>query len=273
MSRIIIRPQSRSNLFNINELWLYRELFYFISWRDVKVKYKQTMLGIAWVVLQPLLMMVIFTLFFSRTLSIPSDNMPYPVFCFSGLLFWNMFSSGLSSSGNSLVANASIIKKIYFPRLIIPVSAVIVAVFDFLVTVALFLFVLAIWSFKPHWSILLYLPLAFIITLFTTCGAGFFLSALNVKYRDFRYIIPFLLQILLFATPVIYPVSMIKTTWIKILLSLNPITAAIHVTRSGLTGTTPETFIVLAGMISCVIIMLTGVIVFRKLESIFADVA
>lgn len=260
-------------MLSIKELWLYRELFFFLSWRDVKVKYKQTFLGVTWVVLQPLLMMVIFTLFFSRTLSIPSDGMPYPVFCFSALLFWNLFSTGLSASGNSLISNSNIIKKIYFPRLIIPVSSIIVSLFDFIITTFLFVFVLLIWNYTPHWSLLYYFPMAMIITTLTTCGAGILLSALNIKYRDFRYIIPFLIQILLFATPVIYPVSMIKTEWIRVLLSLNPLTSAIQITRAGLNGMPVDPQILITGIISCLVIFFSGLAVFRRMETNFADLA
>ncbi|HOS48126.1 MAG TPA: ABC transporter permease [Bacteroidia bacterium] len=258
---------------DIKELWTYRELFYFFSWRDIKVKYKQTILGLVWVVLQPLIMMTIFTVFFSRALNVQSTDLPYPVFCFTGLLFWNLFSSGLTSAGNSMVSNANIIKKIYFPRLIIPVSTIIVSLFDFLITVGIFAGLLVYWKFLPSANILFCFPIALIITLLTTMGAGFLLSALNVKYRDFRYIIPFMVQILLFVTPVIYPISLIKNDLIRSLLNLNPIATAIQLARTGLVGGEIPWLSVVSGIFASVCLLFIGLFVFRSVENEFADIA
>ena len=207
----IIEAPKKVNI-NWSELWRYNELFYFFTWRDIKVKYKQTILGFLWAILQPLAMMTVFVLFFAKGLKVSTDNIPAPIFYFVGLMFWNLFSSGLNSSANSMVANADIIKKIYFPRLIIPFSGVLVALFDFLMTLIPFVGLMIYYFFTTdlviHLEILYLLPLALLLTLVTTVGLGCTIAAWNVKYRDFRYIVPFMIQFLLFVTPVIYPVTM-----------------------------------------------------------------
>ncbi len=260
--------------FNFRELWDYRELFYFFTWRDIKVKYKQTFLGVVWAVLQPFVMMVVFSVFFGRVLKVPSDNIPYPVFVYSGLIFWNLFSSGVSHAAESMVGNANIIKKIYFPRLIIPLSAILVSVFDFLMTLIIYIGLLI--YYKQHVNIL-YLPLFFItallITLFTTFGLGTLLSALNVKYRDFRYVIPFLIQSLLFLTPVIYPISIVENEFLKMLLSLNPMAGAISLARSAITGMSVDVPHLLISLAASVLLFVAGMAVFRKTENYFADIA
>src|ERR1700741_4345092 len=192
MTEFEIKPESKLSI-NFKELWQYKELFFFFTWRDIKVKYKQTFFGFAWAVIQPVVMMLIFTVFFGNFLEVPHDDIPYPVFVFSGLMVWNIFSSGFTNAGNSMVSNANIIKKIYFPRLIIPVSSVLVALFDFLMTVLVYV-ALLIWYHVPVdlSRMLIFFPLSLLITVFTTLGVGTLLAALNVKYRDFRYIIPFL---------------------------------------------------------------------------------
>ncbi|MEM6317874.1 MAG: ABC transporter permease, partial [Bacteroidota bacterium] len=227
-----IEPPSKFSL-NLQELWIYRELFYFFTWRDIKVKYKQTVLGFLWAVLQPFLMMMVFVVFFSKALNVPTDNIPAPIFYYSGLLLWNIFSTGLAGAGNSMVTNANIIKKIYFPRLIIPMSSILVAFFDFLMALIVFGGILLFYEwtmptfYVNYLRLVLYLPLALIMTILGTFGIGSFLAALNVKYRDFRYVIPFMIQFLLFITPVIYPVSIFKDiSWIKYVLAINPMTGA-----------------------------------------------
>ena len=205
-----IIDSANRKLFNWGELRRYKELFYFFTWRDIKIKYKQTSLGFLWAVLQPLLMMTIFTLFFGNALQIPSHNLPYPVYVFSGLLIWNIFASGLTNAANSMVNNATIIKKIYFPRLIIPVSSILVAIFDFLMAFILFIGILLFYQQPVSWVALVCWPLAILLSMVATLGPGCWLAALNVKYRDFRYVIPFFIQMLFFLTPVIYPVSLLK---------------------------------------------------------------
>lgn len=259
--------------FNFRELWDYRELFYFFTWRDIKVKYKQTFLGVVWALLQPFVMMVVFSVFFGRVLKVPSDNIPYPVFVYSGLIFWNLFSSGVSHAAESMVGNANIIKKIYFPRLIIPLSSILVSVFDFMMTLIAYVALLV--YYHQHVNILLlilFFIAGLIITLLTTFGLGTLLSALNVKYRDFRYVIPFLIQSLLFLTPVIYPISIVDNKLLKILLSLNPMAGAISLARSAITGVALDVPTLLLSLAAAVILFIAGLAVFRKTENYFADI-
>ncbi|MCR9286247.1 MAG: ABC transporter permease [Bacteroidetes bacterium] len=272
-----IRPQGKFSL-NLKELWQYRELFWFFTWRDIKVKYKQTLLGFLWAVLQPLLMMSVFVIFFSKGLNIPTDDIPAPIFYFSGLLFWNLFSSGLSSSANSMVVNADIIKKIYFPRLIIPFSGILVAFFDFLMAflifiifIAFYLFIFTDFTIQP--VIFLYFPLALTLTLITTLGMGCTLAALNVKYRDFRYVIPFAIQFLMFITPVIYPVTIFDNIPnLKYFLALNPMTGAIILARNAFVPGMVDWTIIGISIASAFFFFLLGIFIFRKMEAYFADI-
>lgn len=269
-----IIESSKRTLFGGKELWRYRELFYFFTWRDIKIKYKQTVLGFLWAVLQPLLMMVIFTLFFGRALNIPSQELPYPIFVFSGLLLWNMFSTGLTGSANSMVNNSAIIKKIYFPRLIIPTSAILVALFDFFMAFVLFIPLLLFYkqpiSFAAWWC----WPLAVFVTLMGTLGPGCLLAALNVKYRDFRYVIPFLIQALFFLTPVIYPVTLLKYPLLQYMLVLSPMYAAIELFRLPLVGLADmNTTFLFISFGSGMFLLLIGVLYFKKTEAFFADFA
>jgi homopolymeric O-antigen transport system permease protein len=268
-----IKPEKKISL-GLGELWNYRELFYFFTWRDIKVKYKQTALGFAWAVLQPLLMMLVFSFFFGKTLKVPSENIPYPVFVFSGLLLWNIFSAGLSNAGNSMVANANIIKKIYFPRLIIPLSSVLVALFDFIMAFIVYGGVLIYYRFTfDAIKFLIFFPLSLLLCIIATFGTGTFLAALNVKYRDVRYVIPFLIQALLFITPVIYPVSIFNNPLAKFIMALNPITGAIVLFRSALTDQAPDWNIIIIGICSATVLLVTGLYYFRKTEAYFADLA
>ena len=274
-----IKPSKDIRL-GLQELWSYRELFYFFSWRDIKVKYKQTALGFLWAILQPLLMMMIFVVFFSRFLNVPTDNIPAPVFYFSGLLLWNLFSSGLSNSANSMVDNANIIKKVYFPRLIIPLSALLVSGFDFLMGFIIFLGILGYYYFSvPEFSFnflsfIIYFPLGFLLTILSACGLGTFLASLNVKYRDFRYVIPFLIQFLLFVSPVIYPVSILKGSPIlEKIAAINPLTGALILGRASLTEANPDWILVGISFISAIVFAVIGLYYFRRTESYFADLA
>ena len=266
-----IKPVGKLTL-GLKELWEFRELFYFFTWRDVKVKYKQTVLGVVWAILQPFLLMVVFSLFFGKALNVPSDNIPYPIFAFSGLILWNIFSSGLSSASQSMVSNAGIIKKIYFPRLIIPMSSILVALFDFIMAFVVYIGLLIYYKFSISPLILLYLPLGILITVLSTFGLGTFIAALNVKYRDFRYMIPFLIQLLFFLTPVIYPVS-IAPEWAKQLLALNPMAGAIDLLRSTIIGNELNWQHITISIFSSVILFLFGLFYFRKTEYYFADLA
>ena len=264
---------SSRRLFHWKELWRYRELFYFFTWRDIKIKYKQTVFGFLWAVLQPLLMMGIFTLFFGRALQIPSQNLPYPVFVFSGLLLWNTFSTGLTNSANSMVSNAPIIKKVYFPRLIIPVSSILVALFDFLMAFALFIPILIFYRQPVAWTAVLCWPLALGICLLATLGPGSLLAALNVKYRDFRYVIPFVVQILFFLTPVIYPVSMLHQPVLQYMVVISPMYAAVELFRYPLTGQEMDLSFIVISLTSVLLLLVIGILFFRRTEDFFADFA
>jgi lipopolysaccharide transport system permease protein len=258
----------------LDELWQYRELFYFFTWRDIKVKYKQTVLGFAWAVLQPFLMMVIFSLFFGQALKVPSENLPYPVFVFSGLLLWNIFSTGVTSAGNSMVSNANIIKKIYFPRLIIPISSVLVSLFDFFMSIVIFIAILIYYHIHVNvLKVLVYIPSGLIVCCGATFGIGTFLAALNIKYRDFKYIIPFFVQSLLFITPVIYPVSMLTHESLKYIVALNPMYAAVSLFRSGFVDVPFQDNLMILSLCSGFFFLIVGLYYFRSTESYFADLA
>lgn len=264
---------SGRRLLDWKELWRYRELFYFFTWRDIKIKYKQTVLGFLWAILQPLFMMAIFTFFFGKALNIPSQNLPYPVYVFSGLLIWNMFSNGLTSSANSMVGNAAIIKKIYFPRLIIPVSAILVALFDFFMALILLIGILIYYQQPVSWLAFVYWPGALLITIVATLGMGSGLAALNVKYRDFRYVIPFFVQVLFFLTPVIYPISLLKNPVLHYIIVCSPMYAAVELFRYPLTHHIANNTYLLISLVSGLVLLIGGVAYFNRTEDFFADLA
>lgn len=258
---------------NVREVWRYRELFYFFTWRDIKVKYKQTFLGFLWAILQPLLMMGIFTLFLGSALKISSQNLPYPVFVYSGLLIWNIFSSGLVNASNSMITNAPIIKKIFFPRIVIPVSSILGSLFDFLMAFLLFFVLLFVYDQPVSINALLYWPIAVLISFIATLGPGSLLAALNVKYRDFRYVIPFMVQALLFLTPVIYPINLPEYQTLQYLLALSPIYAAIELFRLPLTGVSPDQTLMSISLCSGIFFLFLGLYYFRRTQDFFADLA
>lgn len=264
---------SGARLMNIAEIWRYRELFYFFTWRDIKVKYKQTLLGFLWAILQPLLMMAIFTFCLGSTLKIPPQNLPYPVFVYSGLLIWNIFSAGLVNSSNSMITNAPIIKKIYFPRIVIPVSSILGALFDFLMAFTLFFVLLIAYNQSVSMSALFYWPAAVVVSFVATLGPGSLLAALNVKYRDFRYVIPFIIQALLFLTPVIYPINLLEYQTVQYLIALSPVYAAIELFRMPLTGLPPDQTLMTISLCSGIFFLFLGLYYFRRTEDFFADLA
>jgi lipopolysaccharide transport system permease protein len=266
-----IIESKQSAFLDVNEMIRYKELFYFFTWRDIKIKYKQTFLGFLWAILQPLLMMVVFTFFFGRVLKIPSQNIPYPIFVFSGLLIWNLFSVGVSSSASSMINNASIIKKIYFPRLIIPVSSIMVCLFDFFMAFLLFCILLFYEGQAVNFNALWCWPSALALSVLATLGPGSWLAALNVKYRDFRYIIPFLIQILFFLTPVIYPVSMLQHPVLKYILVISPMYAPLELFRFPVTNVLPDPSLLLISITSCFFFLFAGITYFRRTEELFAD--
>jgi len=257
----------------IKELWQYRELFYFFTWRDIKVKYKQTALGIGWAILQPLGLILLFSFVFSRNWKIDTGIVHYPVFVLSGLILWNLFSASVSSAGESMILNAPVIKKIYFPRLIIPCSAVLVALFDFLIGAMIFAVFCLVYRQPVHYSAFLYFPAAAFVIIVAAIGAGSFLAALNVKFRDFRYTIPFMLQFLFFASQVIFPLQQIHSTVVRHILSINPVNAAIELMRAPLYGGEIDGNIVLIGTTTSILLAVVGLFYFRKTEAYFADIA
>lgn len=268
-----ISPPSKLSL-GLGELWQYKELFYFFTWRDIKVKYKQTFLGFAWAVLQPFVMMVIFSVFFGRALNVPSDGIPYPLFAFSGLMLWNVFATGLNGAGNSMVSNAHIIKKIYFPRLIVPMSAILVAVFDFFMAFIIYVGLVFYFGYSLSWEIFYILPASLLLAVIGTFGPGTLIAAMNVKYRDFRYILPFTVQTLLFLTPVIYPVSMFSNyPWLTKALAVNPMYAPITLMRHGLVEFPLDVQLMTISILSGLFFLIVGILYFRKTESYFADLA
>ena len=273
MTEYEIKPQKGISL-NLKELWEYKELFYFFTWRDIKVKYKQTILGFLWAVLQPFLMMIIFTLFFNKMLKVPSGSVPYAVFAYSGLILWNVFSTGVSNAGNSMVANANIIKKIYFPRLIIPISSILVSVFDYLMAFAVYIGLLVYYQVAVNvFQMIIFIPASLILAMIAVFGSGSLLAALNVKYRDFKYVIPFMIQALMFLTPVAYPLSSITNEWLRLLMALNPMSGAVELSRMCFPGAEIDIHFFLISCASSVILFFAGLIYFRKTEAFFADIA
>jgi lipopolysaccharide transport system permease protein len=260
--------------FGWRELWQYRELFYFFTWRDVKVRYKQAVLGILWVMLQPLSMMLVFSFVLSKTFKADTDGLPYPVFVFSGLILWQLFSSGLSNAANSMVSNANIIKKIYFPRLIIPLSSILTAFFDFLFAFIAFIFLLIYHQTAVSiWKVFLYIPLSILLVVLTTFGLGTLIASLNVKYRDFQYVIPFLIQFLFFLNPIVYPAKVFDLPILNIFMKINPIAGAMRLMRGIFTeGVIPFSDIAI-WLVVAFVLALIGIYAFRKMEAYFADLA
>jgi lipopolysaccharide transport system permease protein len=255
----------------LGELWQYRELLYFLIWRDVKVRYKQTALGIAWAVVQPLLTMVIFSLFFGRLAKVPSDGVPYPLFAYCALVPWGFFANGLNMGSNSLVESANLIRKVYLPRLAIPIATVLSGGVDFVVSFLLLVGMMAYYGRMPGIAAA-WLPLLLLLGLVTALGVSLWLSALNVQYRDVRYTIPFLTQIWMFATPIAYPSSLVPEAW-RALYGLNPMVGVVEGFRWALLGTAtrPGPMLIVSSL-TAVVILITGAMYFRYTEKTFADV-
>ena len=272
MTVTVIRPRSPWYLLNFHELWEFRELFYIFSWRDIKVRYKQTVLGILWVLLQPLLSMVIFTIFFGNFAQIPSDGLPYPVFVLLGLVFWGYFSGALSRASTAFIDNEGLVKKIYFPREILPFSTVVTALADFFVSLVLF-FIVAV-AFHVPFNIAFFgmILLALIITTLTSAGLGLLVASINIKYRDVRYIIPYFLQLMIFVTPVIYPLSIVRPSF-QFILALNPMAGVINSLRSVLiSGSIMDPIHLFVSFVAAVILFISGILYFRRTERFFADI-
>jgi lipopolysaccharide transport system permease protein len=267
---LVIAPRRRWIEINPRELWNYRDLFFFLVWRDILVRYKQTLLGAAWAILQPAATMVVFTIFFGRLAKIPSDGVPYPLFSYAGLLIWNFFATSVTQASNSLVASSNLVTKIYFPRLIMPTASVLAALVDLAVACTLLLILFPYFHYSPSWNILA-LPLIVLIAAASAVGVGTLLAALNVKYRDFRYVVPFMLQFWMFASPVVYPASMLSEKW-RLLYALNPMTGAVEGFRWALLGgrACPLEIMCISAA-SALVIILVGLFYFQRTEEFFAD--
>jgi len=268
---LILRPSRGFLSLKLRDVWEYRELLYFLVWRDVKVRYKQTALGAAWAILQPVMTILVFSVFFGRLAKVPSDGVPYPVFAFTALLPWQLFAYALSESSNSLVANQNLITKVYFPRLVIPIAGVLAGLVDFAIAFAVLLVLMWHFGIAPTRAVAL-LPLFVLFVVITALSVGLWLSALNVKYRDVRYTIPFLTQFWMFATPVAYPASLVPERW-RALYGLNPMAGVVEGFRWALLGKAHAPGPLLAvSAVAVVALLVGGLMYFRKTEAMFADI-
>jgi len=267
---IVIRPPKKWVPINFSELWNYRELLYFFVWRDVKIRYKQTALGFAWAIIQPLFLMVVFTLFFGGLAKIPSEGIPYPLFSFAALIPWTLFAEGLTRSTTSMVSNANIMTKVYFPRLIMPISGILSPLVDFAIAFVILILMMVYFGFVPTIAIVI-LPAFILLAIMTSLAVGLWLSALNVKYRDFQYTIPFLIQLWLFASPVVYPSTLLPAQF-RILYGLNPMAGVIEGFRWALLGTNPPEAMILVSVGVVILLLIGGLFYFKRMEQYFADV-
>ena len=268
---LIIKPKKGWQLIDFKELGAYRDLFYFLVVRDIKVRYKQTVLGGLWAIIQPFFMMVVFTLFFGNLAKVPSDGIPYPIFSYSALIAWAYFSNAISTSGNSLIGNVALISKVYFPRLIIPLAPVFAFLLDFIIAFVILIGMMFYYHIYPT-VMILFLPLLVILMMLTASGAGMLLAVLNTKYRDIKFTIPFLVQFWMFASPVVYPVSMLPEKF-HLIYALNPMVGVIEGFRSALLGTVafPTQMLLVSTLVSMTLFII-GALYFKQSERYFADV-
>lgn len=268
---IIIEPGKGAKQY-WRDLWQYRELFYFLAWRDILVRYKQTVIGVAWSVIRPLLTMIVFTIVFGKLAKLPSDGVPYPILVYAAMLPWQFFANSLSESSNSLIANANMLAKVYFPRLIVPSSSVIVSLVDFFISFAILVILMVWYRFVPDWRIIT-IPLFLLLALFAALGFGLWLSALNVKYRDFRYIVPFIVQFGLYISPVGFSSTVVPEQW-RFLYSLNPMVGVIDGFRWAILGSSAQFYWpgLILSFILTFIIFVFGLRYFRNTERTFADI-
>jgi lipopolysaccharide transport system permease protein len=268
---IRIEPSKGWVSLKLDELWEYRELLYFLIWRDIKVRYKQTVLGAAWAIIQPFFTMVVFSLFFGRLAKIPSDGVPYPIFAYAALVPWTFFAHGLSHAANELIQSANLLKKVYFPRLAMPIAVVLAGVVDFALAFIVLLGMMLYYGIVPTINVL-WLPLFSLLALITSMGVGMWLSAVNVQFRDVRYAVPFLIQLWLFATPIAYPSSLLPEPW-RTLYGINPMVGVVEGFRWALLDTVPAPGPIIA--VSALIglaLLVGGAFYFRRMEKTFADV-
>jgi len=255
-----------------NDLWRFRELFLFLAWRDILVRYKQTIIGLAWSLIRPLLTMIVFTVIFGRLAKLPSEGVPYPILVYAGMLPWQFFSTSFSEASNSLLANSNMLTKIYFPRLIIPASAVIVNFVDFLISFIILIGLMIWYHYVPSWTIL-YLPLFLVLALLTAMGAGLYVAALNVKYRDFKYIVPFVVQFGLYVSPVGFSSNVVPEKW-RLLYSINPMVGVIDGFRWSIIGGNSQIYLpgLMLSIGLIIFLLIFGIWYFRKMEKTFADI-
>ncbi len=269
---LIMRPSRGWVALRLGELWRFRELLYFLVWRDVKVRYKQTVIGAAWAIIQPFTTMIVFSLFFGGLAGIPSDGLPYPLFSYTALVPWTFFAAGLANASNSLVGNANLIKKIYFPRLVIPISAVLSNAVDFCLAFGVLVIMLIGYGILPTANII-FLPFFVLLALITALGVGLWLSAMNVQFRDIRYVVPFLTQVWLFITPIAYPSSLIQNDVLRTIYALNPMAGVVEGFRWALLGTqTAPSSLLAVSTLAAILLLVSGLFYFRRMEKTFADV-
>jgi lipopolysaccharide transport system permease protein len=269
---VLIEPFKGLFQLDLREIWNYRELLYFFVWRDIKIRYKQTAIGAVWAIIQPISTMVVFSVIFGKFVKVPSDNLPYPVFAFTALLPWTLFAQALNRSGVSLVGDANLIRKVYFPRLMIPVAATLVPIIDFLLSFVVLISLMVWYGITPTWYALVALPFLLVLILITVLGITLWLAPLHVRYRDVGYTIPFISQFWMYASPVIYPVSLVPKEW-QLLYSLNPMVGVIECFRWVLLGKESPNFMVMTVSTAVVLLLfLSGTIFFKKMERTFADV-
>lgn len=255
----------------LDELWEYRELLFFLAWRDIKVRYKQTALGVAWAVLQPLFTMLVFSIFFGRLAGMPSDGIPYPLFTFAALIPWTFFAAGLTQTSNSLVSSAQLLKKVFFPRLLVPMAAQVAGLVDFAFGFAMLLGMMGYYGVSPTLKVL-WLPGLLVLALATSLGVGLWLAALNVQFRDIRYVVPFLTQAWLFLTPIVYPSSLLEQKW-RTVYAINPMVGVVDGFRWALLGAqTAPSPVLVSSTVAAVALLTSGVYYFRRMEQTFADV-
>ena len=268
---VFIKPASGLIALNLRDLWIYRELIFFMIWRDLKVRYKQTLLGASWAVLQPLLTMLVFNFLFSSIAKLPSDGLPYPIFSYTALLPWGLFSTALNSGSRSLTSNANMITKVYFPRLILPMASVLAGLVDFAIAFIILIIMMIYYHVTPSWNALWALPLFTLLSVITALGVALWLSAINVKYRDVGYALPFLSQFWMFLTPIAYASSVVSPKW-QIAYALNPMAGVVNGFRWALLGSgqAPDVLVAISAGIA-LIILFTGLIYFRNMEKTFAD--
>ena len=269
--RFRIQPSTGWGSLNLGELWAHRELVYFLTWRDVKVRYKQTALGAIWAIIQPIMTMAVFALFFGRLAKVPSDGVPYPLFAFTALVPWMFFSNGLTQASNSLVHNANLLTKVYFPRLAIPISTVMAGALDFVLSFVVLVAFVAYYGITPTANVV-WLPLFALLALVTSLGVGLWAAAINVQFRDVRYTIPFLTQFWMFGTPVAYPSSLLPEPW-RTVFGINPMVGVVEGFRWSLVGakTAPGPIIALSSLVA-VALLVSGAYYFRRMERTFADI-